>query len=462
MHYQTIQEIAELLRAKKISPLEVVRTMLNRIESLNGHYHPYITVCEETALAQARIAEQEIQSGMYRGPMHGIPVAVKDLIDTAGIRTTGGMRVHKDRIPSKDATVIRRLSDAGAILLGKLNLTEGAYTNNHPDYPTPINPWGADLWAGTSSHGSGVATALGMTYGALSTDTGGSIRFPAASNGITGIKPTWGRVSRAGVLTLSHSLDHVGPFARSVWDATAILQAIAGPDSQDSTAHSEPPQDYLSTINNGIRGMRIGIDSSYALENVEPEVSVAVEQAREILTSLGATFVEVKVPDPFPSMRGWFDICAAETAKVHAETYPSRAEDYQAGLVQLIEHGLSVSGVQVADAWVKRLEFTGALKTAMSGVDMMLTPTMISPTPHLSEVEAFGEDDNVLLQMARYTQPYDLSRNPTIVLPGGFSKDRRPVSVQLIGHDYREDTLMRAGFAYQSRTDWHTRHPIAE
>ncbi|MDQ0470824.1 amidase [Labrys wisconsinensis] len=461
LHYWSIIELSEKIRRGEVSPVEVVRTVLARIEALDGRLNSYITVMGEQALARARLAEEELGRGQWRGPLHGVPLAAKDLFATRDAPTTAGMSIYRDHVPDHDATVIERLYGAGAILLGKLTLTEGAYTNNHPLYPVPLNPWNADYWAGTSSNGSGVATAAGLTFGALSTDTGGSIRFPSACNGITGIKPTWGRVSRHGVFTLSHSLDHVGPFARSAEDAAAILGVIAGPDGRDPTALSADVPDYLAATARGVRGLRIGVDEGFIATGTHPEVVAAVEAARRVLQGLGARIRPMSFPSPYEALRGWFHICGAETARVHAATYPSRAGEYHAGMAGLIEHGRAVSGETVAQAWVDRLAFSGRLAAAFQDVDLLLIPTMTTPTPTLPELEAFGADDEVLLQMIRYTAPFDLAGNPTIVLPCGFSSAGVPISLQLVGKPCAEDLLCAAGHAYQRATDWHLRRPLA-
>lgn len=460
LHYWSIEELSDSIRTGEISPVEVVRTMLDRIENLDKRLHSYITVMGEQALARARMAEDEITRGLWRGPLHGVPLAVKDLFATRDARTTAGMSIYRDNVPDHDATVVERLYAAGAILLGKLTLTEGAYTNNHPLYPVPLNPWNDEYWAGTSSSGSGVATAAGLTFGALSTDTGGSIRFPSACNNVTGIKPTWGRVSRHGCFTLSHSLDHVGPFARSAADASLILQAIAGPDDRDPTSLRAPVPNYREASKRGLSGVRIGYDESFVSTKTHPEVVAAVEAARAVLSSLGARIRPVSFPSPYEALRGWFHICGSETAKVHAETYPSRAKDYHSGMAGLIEHGRTVSGETVAKAWVDRLEFSGRLAAAFEDVDLILIPTMTTPTPTLPELEEFGADDDVLLQMIRYTAPFDLAGNPTIVLPAGFSSTNVPISLQLVGKHVCEHLLVNAGCAFQQATDWHLRRPI--
>jgi amidase len=460
LHFWSIERLSMAFRRRELSPVEVVRAMLDRIGALDGKYHSYITVMGEQALKRAGIAEQEIARGQWRGPLHGIPLAAKDLFNTKDAPTSAGMKIYRDFTPDEDATVVARLYQAGAILLGKLNLTEGAYTNNNPVFPTPINPWNSDYWAGASSHGSGVATAAGLTFGALSTDTGGSIRFPSAVNSITGIKPTWGRVSRHGSFTLAYSFDHVGPFARSTQDAAAMLTAIAGPDDKDATALRAVVPDYLAACGRGVRDLRIGIDENFVSTRTDPEVVQAVEAARLTLQGLGARIRTVSFPSPYDAISAWFDICGAETAHYHSATYPAKAQDYQAGLIQLIEHGRKVSGVAVADAWVRRLAFTRRVEAALEDVDLMLIPTMTTPAPTLAQVEAYGAEDDLLLQMIRYTAPFDVTGNPTIVLPAGFSASGAPISVQLVSKHLAEELLCAAGHAFQQVTDFHLRRPI--
>ena len=269
LHYQTITEVAERIRSRELSPVELTEAQLNRIAELDGELKSYATVMAEPAMAAARAAESEIASGRYRGSLHGVPIAVKDLCFTAGVATMGGAQVLRDLVPDFDSTVVRKLNDAGAIILGKLNLTEGAMAGYNPAFDIPINPWGADRWAGASSSGSGVATAAGLCYGSLGSDTGGSIRFPAAACGTVGIKPTWGRVSRYGVLALAESLDHVGPMTRSAADAGVMLQALAGHDPKDPTSlHARVPA-MLSGLGKGVEGIRIGVDERYIGDDVD-------------------------------------------------------------------------------------------------------------------------------------------------------------------------------------------------
>src|SRR5215813_22958 len=276
LYFHTIAELAALIKSQQLSPVAVTQALLERITQLDGRYQSYATVMADHALDEARVAERDIRAGTYRGHLHGVPVAVKDLCFTKGVRTMGGTKALANHIPTFDATVVTRLQAAGAILLGKLNLTEGAMGGYHPDFAIPVNPWHAERYAGASSSGSGVATAAGLCFGSLGSDTGGSIRFPAAACGIVGLKPTWGRVSRYGVLALAESLDHVGPMTRSTMDAAIMLQAIAGPDPYDPTASLEPVPDLVHAIAAGIQGVRVGFDEQYATRDVDPELADAV------------------------------------------------------------------------------------------------------------------------------------------------------------------------------------------
>lgn len=288
LHYMTITEVAALIKMRQISPVEVTEAMLQRIENLDGKYKSYATVMAGQAEAAAKTAETEIAAGQYRGPLHGVPFAVKDLCFTAGVRTMGGSKVYIDHVPTFDATVVTRLNAAGAVPLGKLNLTEGAMGGYNPALDLPLNPWNTGHWAGSSSSGSGVATAAGLCFGSLGSDTGGSIRFPAAACGTVGLKPTWGRVSRYGVLALAESLDHVGPLTRSSADAAIALQAIAGYDANDPTSLPAPVPDILDGIDGGVRGVRIGLDEEYATDGVDPELAAAALEGVAVMKELGA------------------------------------------------------------------------------------------------------------------------------------------------------------------------------
>ena len=293
LHFRTITEISADIASKQLSPVEVTAAMLARIEQLDSRLNSYATVTAEQAMAAAQAAEREINAGTYRGRLHGVPIAVKDLCFTKGVRTMGGVEVLAEHVPAFDGTVITKLAAAGAILLGKLNLTEGAMGGYNPNFAIPQNPWNPDRWTGSSSSGSGVATAAGLCFGSLGSDTGGSIRFPSAACGLVGLKPTWGRVSRYGVLALAESMDHVGPMTRSVADAGIMLEAIAGSDPNDPTSLPAPVPNMLERIGQDLRGIRIGFDENYATHDIDVELADAVRAGVKVLADQGAEIVEV-------------------------------------------------------------------------------------------------------------------------------------------------------------------------
>ena len=337
LHYQSLTTVSNLVRRRKLSPVEATRAILERIARLDGQYRSYVTVLADRALERAKAAEAEIARGLWRGPLHGVPIAVKDLWNTTFAPTAAGTAIFKNFIPSFNATVVDRLEQGGAVILGKLRMTEGAYTSHHPEAPGPLNPWNTGYWVGSSSTGSGVATSLGLCYGSLGTDTGGSIRFPSATCGLTGIKPTWGRVSRHGVFPLAESLDHVGPITRSAADSAAILGAIAGYDVDDATTYSATPPDYLETIGDGVRGLRIGIDRGYATDGVDPQVVAAFNEAERVFADLKAKVCAVQFPPYQRLVSLWIAMCSVETAAAHKETYPARKPEYGPDLAALID-----------------------------------------------------------------------------------------------------------------------------
>ena len=302
--------------------------MLERIDQLDGQLKSYATVIAEQAMAAAQAAEREITDGEYRGPLHGIPIAVKDLCFTKGVRTMGGVEVLAGHVPAFDSTVIAKLESAGAILLGKLNLTEGAMGGYNRNFAIPKNPWNPERWTGSSSSGSGVATAAGLCFGSLGSDTGGSIRFPSAACGVVGIKPTWGRVSRYGVLALAESMDHVGPMTRSVADAGIILEAISGADPNDPTSLPNPVPNMLEGIGQDLRGVRVGFDENYATHDIDAELAEAVRAGVEVLADQGAEIVEVALPDVDEYVSAWPMLCATGAVVAHAATYPFRRDAY--------------------------------------------------------------------------------------------------------------------------------------
>ena len=455
---KTLTEVAGLIKNKEISPVELTGAMLDRIAMYESKLYSYLTVTAELALRQAKEAEQEIVKGKYRGPLHGMPIAVKDLCFTKGIRTTCSSKILFNWIPDYNATVVEKLNAAGAVMLGKLGMTEFALAGYHPSIHPPVNPWDAERWPGASSSGSGVATAASLCFGSLGSDTGGSIRFPSAACGIVGVKPTYGKVSRYGVFPLGESLDHIGPMTRCVEDSAIMLRAIAGFDPKDPTTRRITVRDYLDMLRNGVKGTRIGVDAEYCTKGVDPQVSASVLATTKVFQELGASIHEVNFPigdDPF-----WFTICAAETAAVHEQFYPARADDYGPTFRSFLEEGVKVKGTEYAQAHAKRQAVCRMLDDVLQKVDLLLCPSMPMP-PML--VKDFRPDAplsrEASLGLLRHTAPFDLTGSPTISVPCGFSTEGLPMSLQLIGRHDEEGLVMQAGYAYEQATDWHTRRP---
>ena len=461
LHFQTISALAASIQSRQVSPVEVTQALLERIAQLDRHYKSYATVMADHALETAKVAEQEIHAGTYRGPLHGVPVAVKDLCYTKGVRTMGGTKVLADHVPPFDATVVARLHAAGAILLGQLNLTEGAMGGYHPDFDIPVNPWHAERWSGASSSGSGVATAAGLCFGSLGSDTGGSIRFPAAACGIVGLKPTWGRVSRYGVLALAESLDHVGPMTRSTLDAATMLQAIAGPDPHDPTSLLEPVPDMVHAIASGIQGVRLGFDEQYATRDVDPELAAAVLAGVRLLESLGATIVPVQLPDLTPYLAAWPTLCTAEAVVAHAATYPARRDEYGLWFRGWLDLGASVSGADYARANNLRAVCNGLLRQVWQHLDALACPAMPTPPFPVTPQGLYGPMPREGFSMARlrFTAPYNFNGAPTLSVPCGLSHDGLPLSLQFVGKPLGEALLCRLGHAYEQATEWHTLRP---
>ena len=456
----SVVELQAAYRARQLSPVDVVKALLARIGQLDGELLSFETVTADLALLQARQAEAEFARGEYRGPMHGIPYGAKDLCRTRGILTTGGSPVLAESAPSEDATVISRLHDGGAILLGKLRMTEGAFSAHHPARPTPRNPWQAGHWTGVSSSGSGVALAAGLCQAAIGTDTGGSIRFPSGANGVTGLKPTWGRVSRHGVMPLADSLDHVGPMARSAADAAAMFAVMAGSDPRDPTTVDVPLADVLAGIGDGIRGLTIGIDHDYVYDGTAAETATVIDEARRILADLGATLVDVTVPLQTLAIAAmWPDACGVEAALAHAHSYPARRSEYGPMLASLLDQGHAVTGLRLAQIGQARLQYSGALRKLLERVDLLIAPVHPFGNPSLDALAAIRAQPDGANRQRRFTAPYDLSGSPTITLPGGVDANGLPIGFQLIGRHLDEALLLRAGHAWQSVTDWHQRRP---
>ena len=459
LHYKPITELAELLSSKQLSPVELTTTILERINQLDDQLKSYATLMTDSALSAAAQAEREISSGIYRGPLHGIPIAVKDLCFTKGVRTMGGTKVLANHIPDYNCTVVEKLNDAGAVLLGKLNLTEGAMGGYHPEFDIPINPWNENRWTGSSSSGSGVATAAGLCSGSIGSDTGGSIRFPSAACGIVGLKPTWGRVSRFGVLPLAESLDHVGPMTRTVKDAAIILQAIAGYDSNDLTSLPYPVTAIIDGIENGIKGVKIGFDEHYATKDVDDELANAVQASVKILQELGAEIYDVKLPDMDEYVLAWPTLCSAEAMLAHADTYPSQRNEYGPWFQGWLDMGSQVTGAGYAEANKLRNECSGHLRRIFQDIDVLLCPSMAAPPHEITPERLYGPKETRPAWFQRFTVPFDYNGAPTLSVPCGMTNDGLPLSIQFVGRHLEEHLLCQVGNAYQSVTQWHNLHP---
>jgi amidase len=388
-----------------------------------------------------------------------VPVAVKDLCQTKNIQTTCASRLLRNWRPDTNATVVERLEVAGAVLLGKLNLTEFAVAWYHPQMPTPLNPWDASLWPGASSSGSGVATAAGLCFASIGTDTGGSIRFPSAACGVVGLKPTWGRVSRHGVFPLGESLDHIGPITRNVADAALLLQAIAGHDSADQTSLAAPVEDYTIGLEAGAGGIRIGVDERYITQAASPGVATAIADAIRTFESLGARIIHVKIPEVQAGLAAWTTLCTVEAAEAHESTFPEQASEYGPGFRSFLELGHTVSGRDYAKAQMIRERFSNCFQQLFDQIDLFACPSMPSASLPATGIPSDASGLTGSNGLLHFTAPFNLSRNPTLSQPCEKSASGPPPSLQLVGRRLGEATLLRAGAAFERATGWHTQRP---
>jgi amidase len=457
--YRTLTDAARLVRRREISPVELTRAVLARIERLDPQLHSYITVTPERALDSAKKAERELAAGTDRGPLHGVPIAVKDLMFIRDVRNTCASRVLDDFVPDYTATVVERLEAAGAVILGKLNLTEFAMSGYARSLPIPRNPWDAARSPGGSSSGSGVATAAGLCFAALGTDTGGSIRGPSAWCGVVGFKPTYGRVSRHGVFPLGMTLDHVGPMTRSVADAAAMLDVMAGRDPRDPTSLDAPAPQCSAALTRGVRGLRIGVDERFMSQFSHPDVVTALLAALDVLKMRGAEIVAVSVPEVASILEGWFVLCAAEALVGHTATYPARANAYGPSFRSFLEYGSALRAQDYARAHVRRIDFARRFQAVFEAADVFACPGMFMQAPPADAVDPYGPITPALAPFVRFTAPFNFSGNPTLSVPAGFSPDGLPHGIQLVGPLLGEAILCQIGHAYEQATEWHRRRP---
>jgi len=452
--YATIRELGTRYRKRELSPVEVTRALLARIEKLDPALHAFVTLTPDRALADARAAEEALRRGDER-PLLGIPVGHKDIYLTKGIRTTGGSALFADWVPDSDSTVGRRWQDAGTVLLGKLITHEFAFGLQFPGhrFQPARNPWNLEHIPGGSSSGSGAALAAGLLHGATGSDTGGSIRGPAAFCGITGLKPTYGRVSRAGVMTLSWTLDHTGPMARTVEDCAYLLQAIAGHDAADPASSTRPVDDYVGALDGSVRGLRIGVPRNYFFEDADTDNVRAFEDALGTLRKLGADVRDLQIP-AFNLSRSFMLIMLSEAFAYHEQDLRLHPELYGEMLRERLLTGALVTGPEYVQAQRVRMQICADVAEVMKTVDVLATPTTPKTAPTFKTMY-----DPELAFPRTNMPPFNLTGQPTLALPCGLSASGLPLSLQLSGRAFEEATVLRLGHAYQRATDWHTRRP---
>ena len=453
----SILQLGKLLREKKLSPVELTNDCLSRIAKLNSTLHAFITVTAESALAEARQAEEEIQRGKWRGPLHGIPLGLKDLIDTAGVRTTAASALFKDRIPTEDAEAARRLKAAGAVFLGKQNLHEFAYGGSSviSNYGVSRNPWNLEHITGGSSGGSAAAVAAGLCCGAVGSDTSGSIREPAALCSLVGLKPTYGRVSLRGVIPLSLSLDHLGPITRSVADAAVMLQALAGFDAQDATSANIAVPDYVSGLGGDLKPFRIGVPRKVFFDDLDPEIAAAVDRALVTLKDLGGEIHDVELPE-IPDRT----VQSGEAYAYHAAFAARSPELYQPETLRRIQAGAGISPEELSKAREELTQARREIGSVFDGVEILVTPTTPEAAPTIAELTDAPEELRAReLYLLRNTRPFNIWGLPAISVPCGFTLSGLPIGLQIVGPHWEEWRVLRIASAYETATEWHYLEP---
>jgi aspartyl-tRNA(Asn)/glutamyl-tRNA(Gln) amidotransferase subunit A len=458
LHYLDISEAAERIKAGSLSPVELTAAVLERIAAKDGEIKAYVTVLEDDALAAAKEADRRIKRDGPRSPLDGIPLAIKDIYDTAGVRTTSCSKVRADYVPGEDATTVAKLRAAGGIVLGKVTTHEFAFGF---DAPPTGNPWNTAHTPSGSSGGSGAALASGMCLGATGSDTGGSIRAPAAACGVSGIKPSYGRVSKHGVAVLSWTLDHAGPLARSARDLAHMLQAMAGYDPRDPTTIDAAVPDYAAALSGDVSDVRIGVPRNHFFETVHPDVDGAVRAAIDALARLGARPVEVEIPNLDDVLETFFSIVQPEAAAYHLETFKTRAADYADDVRMLLEQGQLILATTYVQALRARASVRDGIRRSFETVDVLVTPGLPVTAPRKDQATYpwDGWEEPVFRAHARFNCPFNLAGLPGATIPCGIASDGLPVGMQIVGKPFDEATVLRVADAYQGATDWHRRRP---
>jgi aspartyl-tRNA(Asn)/glutamyl-tRNA(Gln) amidotransferase subunit A len=459
----TLAAAAHAIRARKLSPVELTDAYLARIESLNPKINAYVTVTAERARADAKRAADEIAKSGPRSPLHGVPIGLKDLCETEGIRTTAGSKFFADHVPRRDSTVARKLREAGSVLLGKLNTHEFAYgvTTDNPHFGATRNPWDLSRIPGGSSGGSGAAIAASLAASTIGTDTGGSIRIPASLCGAVGLKPTYGRVSKAGIFPLSYLFDHAGPIAHCVEDAAIVLEAIAGYDPADATTVRTPVDRYTAAMGRGAKGIRIGVPRRYFYDRLDGEVSAALEAAIATFRSLGAEVRDVDVPTSETTVLPLFGLILAEAHHIHAERWKTKPGDFGKDVAAILGGNPIPTTPEVMAGIEATHTLTVVMREALESVDLLLTATTPIPATKIGEdsVRYAGAEEPTIFAMIRCTAPFNATRLPALSMPCGFTKGGLPIGMQLVGRPFDESTILAAGHAYEHGTEWHLRKP---
>jgi len=449
---RSIDELAPLIRDKQVSPVEITESVLKRVEKYDSRVNSHIQVFAEKAAIAAKQAETQIMNGQYLGPLHGIPMALKDIFYIKGEIATIGSKIHKNFVPDYDSTIVARLKDAGVVLTGTLNMHEYAFgvTNYNPHFGSCSNPWNLDMISGGSSGGSGAAVAADLTIASMGTDTGGSIRIPAALCGIVGLKPTHGRISKYGVFPLSWSLDHAGPMTKTVKDAAIMLEALAGFDPNDPTTVDVPVVPYSKYLTGDIKGLRIGIQEDFYFHNIEPEMEKTVRQAIETLRSLGAIVKTVKIPNIEHSKYAHIMTYFGDSGAIHRDNFKKRPQEFGDDVRFSLALGENPSAVDYVQAQQMRRKIVQGFAEAFQSVDVLISPaTALAATPIGQETTVLnGKDEVVFEQLLRLTSPSNITGLPSVTVPCGFVNGL-PAGLQITGRAFREDTILGAAYAFE-------------
>jgi aspartyl-tRNA(Asn)/glutamyl-tRNA(Gln) amidotransferase subunit A len=453
----TIFEAAEEIATRRLSPVELTQACLERIEHYNQALNCFITITQESALQQAIQAEHDLRQGSWRGPLHGIPLALKDLYETSGVRTTAGSRFFADYVPEEDAFTVMKLRSAGAVLLGKLNMHEIALgvTNDNPHFGACVNPWDTSRITGGSSGGSAAALAAGLCLGSLGSDTGGSIRIPASLCGVVGLKPTYGRVSLRGLIPLSWNLDHAGPMARRVRDAAILLQAIAGFDPLDPASQDTAVEDYQAALLDGVRDWRVALAAGEYFVKTDPEVVQAVQTAARVFAELGAQVKQVELPELLEAAQANGLMVTSDAAAYHRERLQSRPQDFGPDVLQRLQGGAAYTSSEYILARHTQSLLRRRFEAFFADFDALLMPATPIPAP-----QGKGQDAVQRAHLlTRFTAPFNLTGLPALSLPCGFTDQGLPIGLQIVAGPWMEASVLRAGYAYEQATQWHMKKP---